>query len=164
MRKLYIIIVNIIIYYPSSNPFLLDTPPIFCLLSIDCSFIFKLINNNHGIIKASICVHHIFLAAVANTSHLLMHQEVSNPWQSRFPGSLSTYLGFGLSGSLSTYLDFGLPDCLSIYIVCGFLGSLSTNLGSGPFSSLSTNLRFRLPGSLSILPWLRPPWQPEYLH
>ncbi len=49
-----------------SHTFLWDTPKILCLLSIGCSYLFRLFNQNRGI-KDSTCVHHIFLAAVANT-------------------------------------------------------------------------------------------------
>jgi hypothetical protein len=55
--------------FPSSNTFLWNTIKIFCLLSIDCYYLFRLINHNHGI-KGSMCVPHIFLAAVTNTYHL----------------------------------------------------------------------------------------------
>jgi hypothetical protein len=57
--------VNIVHYFPSSINFLWETPQIFYPLGIDCSYLFRLINHNHGI-KASICIRHIFLAAVRN--------------------------------------------------------------------------------------------------
>jgi hypothetical protein len=62
--------VNIGIYFPSSITFLWNTHQVFCLLSIGC-YLLKLIKNNDGI-KASLCIHHIFLAAVTNNN--LLHE------------------------------------------------------------------------------------------
>jgi hypothetical protein len=62
--------VNTIIYLPSSNSFLWNTPPIFCLPSIDYYYLFRL-NNQETRIKTSMCVHHTFLAAVAKSCSVL---------------------------------------------------------------------------------------------
>ncbi len=37
-----------------------------CPFNIDCSYLFRLINHGHGI-KASMCLHHIFLGAAGGT-------------------------------------------------------------------------------------------------
>jgi hypothetical protein len=46
--------VNIAIYFLSSITFWWNTPPVLCLLSIDCYYLFMLINYNNGI-KGSMC-------------------------------------------------------------------------------------------------------------
>ncbi len=45
-------------YFCTCITFLWNTPQTFCLLSMDCYYLSRLINNNRGI-KASACVHHI---------------------------------------------------------------------------------------------------------
>jgi hypothetical protein len=53
--------VNIVIYFPSDIIFMWRTPQIFFLLSIDCSYLFRLTNHNDGI-KASMHSHLIIFS------------------------------------------------------------------------------------------------------
>jgi hypothetical protein len=55
---------NTAIHFPSSNTFSWNTPQILWVLSFDCYCLVRLINHKTGI-KASMCGHCIFLAAVA---------------------------------------------------------------------------------------------------
>jgi hypothetical protein len=83
--------INTVIYFLSSNTFLWNTPQIICILSIDCYYLFRLINHKS-----------IFLTAVTNTLGPSTRYSRYIPWKEL---SLDSFI-YCLYYLYDTYVNF----------------------------------------------------------